>query len=45
MTLKRGNMEVKESIEDNDDECFKKKGLLNCPDMVKINGNIHYVTC
>ena len=25
MTLKRGNMEVKESIEDNDDECFKKK--------------------
>ena len=28
-------MEVKESIEDNDDECFKKKGLLNCPDMAK----------
>ena len=36
-------MKVKEIIEENDYECFKKKGLLNYPDVVKITGNIHYV--
>ena len=38
----KGDIEVKEDIEENDYEYFKKK-VFNYPDMVKITGNIHYV--